>query len=504
MTPIIAPYLTEDHSKAVTHNRNRLIEISISILIGAAFFLLIRATPDIPAATDAYRHVKQAFRLITEPRAMFVDPWHLAYLWPHAVDPWFGYHLLLAPFVYVFPLIIAIKLLSSVIVGLTAYVLFLLLRHLEVNYRVFWVLLAMTGSSMTLGRATSIRPFLLSVLLTLLAALFTVQDKPVKLGLVSLIHALSYSIFFLVGIAPALWFLLRRDRRSGVTLLCCAAGMGLGLLLNPYFPENLRFDIVQASVVSIARAAHVKIAGELGPADTWCIAACLPAALPWLPALIVRFKKMQATPPANLFLLISLVMFVGTIKVVRTADFFIPFAVLFAASTLNRYLKSSRADLAVVGLLFALPCAVNVYLTHAYVLSAPSLERFRGASTYLKNNAPDALVLNTGWAPDYFLLFYLNSRSRYVIGIEPTFLYLSDPRKYWLWRHMNDDEASTCDKENCTERIDIASAARHQLGAQYIVTDRQENPRVDSILRKTENAAEVYRDPALSVYRINP
>jgi hypothetical protein len=508
MTPAIAPSLTEDTSKRIGGNWNRVFEIGLSVLFAAGFFLLLRATPDLPGGTDGYRHVKQALRLITEPKAMFADPWHLVYLWPRPVDPWFGYHLLLAPFVFLFEPITAIKLLTSAIFGLIAYVMFLLLRHLEANHRVFWVLLAMTGSSMTPGRATTVRPFLLSVLLTLLAALFTLKDKPVKLALVSFIHALSYSIFFIVGIAPALWFLLRRDRRSGIAALSCAAGAGLGLLANPYFPENLRFDVVQASVVNIARMVHVKIAGELGPADSWwCIAACLPAALPWVVAVIVRLSRWRraiSAPATNLMLTISLVTLLETLHIVRTADFFIPFAILFAASTLSPYLKGSRADVAVVGVLLSIPCAANVYLTHAYVVAAPSLERFRGGSAYLMKNAPDAVVLNTGWAPDYFFLFYFNSRSRYVIGIEPTFLYLTDHRKYWLWRHMNNDEPGTCYHETCAgaERTDVVSAARKELGAQYVLTDHENSPVLDGILRKNSDVSEVYRDAALSIYRI--
>src|SRR5580704_17309720 len=133
MTPATAPSLTGEPSKTVPSsiggNWNRIFEIAISLLIGAGFFLLLRATPDLPGGTDGYRHVKQAWRLITEPKAMFSDPWHLAYLWRRPVDPWFGYHLMLAPFVFFFDLITAIKLLTSVIFGLTAYAMFLLLRH---------------------------------------------------------------------------------------------------------------------------------------------------------------------------------------------------------------------------------------------------------------------------------------------------------------------------------------------------------------------------------------
>jgi len=451
--------------------------------------------------------VKQASRLITEPRAMFADPWHLAYFWNKPVDPWFGYHLLLAPFTVVFDLITAAKLFSSVIFGLIAYVMFQLLRQLNARHRAYWVLLTMTGSAITLSRAATLRPFLLSLLLTLLAALWTVTDKPVKVALVALLHALSYSMFLLVAITPFFWLLMRRDRRSVLAALCAAAGVVLGLLANPYFPENLRFDVVQASVVSLGQKAHVRMGGELYPAGSWWwLVASLPIAVPWLGAVILRLWRGRKTscPIADLFLVMSMVTFLGTFRVVRTADFFFPFAILFAAAVISPYLTASRASLAGMGILLALPCVVNVYLTRQYVKEAPSLARFRGAAEYLRLNAPGALVANTQWN-DYQLLFFLNSRNRYLIGIEPTFMYLAAPGKYWLWQHISDDEASTCGHEACTdgERTDIVSALRQELGADYVLTDHGLNPNLERILGAESNVAEVYRDAAFSLYRVD-
>ena len=90
------------------------------------------------------------------------------------------------------------------------------------------------------------------LLLILLAALFTLRGKPLAVGAVSAVHAASYSIFFLVAMVPAVSFLLRRDRDSVRTLAASTIGLATGLLANPYFPENVRFDAVQVAILGIA------------------------------------------------------------------------------------------------------------------------------------------------------------------------------------------------------------------------------------------------------------
>src|SRR3974390_1140337 len=109
MATATLPSLTEN----TVPSRNRLLEIAVSALLALGLFILVQSSPDLASSTDGYRHVTQAWRLTHEPKAMFADPWHLAYFWPRPVDPWFGYHVLLAPFAFVFERILAIKLFTS-------------------------------------------------------------------------------------------------------------------------------------------------------------------------------------------------------------------------------------------------------------------------------------------------------------------------------------------------------------------------------------------------------
>ena len=480
-------------------------EIFVCLLIAAGFFVLLCATPDLPGGFDAYRHVKQASRYLTEPHEVFTNTWSLPYFWPKPVDAWFGFHILLLPLTTIFPPITAIKLLASALLGGIAYTLFLILRHLGASHRTIWVLIALTGSSSALCRDTLTRPFLLSILLTLLALLFTLKQRPLALALVCAVHAASYSIFFLAALAPGIWLVLQRNRPAFRLAASAGAGVMAGLLLNPYFPENLRFDLVQASVTEIAARAHVEIGLELYPLSSWAFwtLSSLPVVSVWLVAVWFRIREAR-NAQADLLLAASAVTLLGTVRVGRTADFFVLFATLFAASVLTPKLAAWSRDLPYALAPMAIACGIHVWLTYAYVIAAPPLERYRNAAAYLRTHAPGELVANAKWA-DYQFLFFLNSSTRYVVGIEPTMLYMSDHRKYWLWRHMSDDETSTCGREQCQEgeRTPIGQAMRAELGAGYIFLQHLDNPKLERALRAEAGVTEVYRDPGVSLYRLD-
>ncbi len=481
----------------------------IALLIGASFFLFLLSTPSIPGGDDSYRHLKMASRLATEPSAVFRDPWLLPYAWPKPVDAWFGYHVLLAPFTVFLPIIVATKVFTSLLFAGLVYVSILLLRQLDVEYPILWAMLVVAGSGTALYRATLSRPFLLCNLLVLLALLFTLRGKPVAVGLISAVHAASYSIFVFVGLAPAMAFLLSRNRRSARSLLASGAGMAAGLLFNPYFPENVRFDIVCMALVGIARKAHVQLGLELEPITPWWFAASAPVMVVWVLG-IFRFVKRR--PPlqwealrseAWLLFALSLVTLGASIQVSRTMDLFVPMAVLFAAVVLSPWVRAHRRDfLCLMGVLL-LVCGGNAVLTYFNLRQAVPHERFLGISRYLSANAPGELVANAQW-DEYPFLYFWNARNRYVIGIDPTLLYLSDPRKYWFWRHIAEDETGTCDHERCapSESGSIAQAVQDGLHARYILTEHFRNPRVEAVLAADNRVREVYRDAECSLFAI--
>jgi hypothetical protein len=483
-------------------------DLAVAVLIAAAFFLLLSATPSIPGGYDSYRHVRLA-RLLTEnPTAVFRDPWHLAYLWTKPVDAWFGYHVILAPLTRVFDLVLAAKVISTLIFGAIAFVLLRLLDLLSVQQRWFWLAVTLAGSSITLNRSATCRPFLFSILLILTAALFTLRSKPVAVAVVAALHAVAYSIFFLVAMVPGVWLLLRRNRPALRTAVACAIGIAIGLLLNPYFPENVRFDVVQSIITKIAVKAHVEIGRELDPIQPgWWFLLSSPVVTLWLAAIVTRIRRRrerQFEPATDVFLLLSAAALAGSFQVGRTYDLFVPFATVFSAAVLSPLFARNRRDaqLVIAGILVV--CASHVFLAYRTARQAVNIYAYRSVSEYLRTHTAGQLVTNAEWG-EYHYLFFWNPESRYVIGFEPTFLYLTDARKYWTWRHMSNDEPSTCTQEVCpdSERTDIAAAVLKELKSRYVVVNRHWNPRLAANLKSRAGVSEVYRDTMESVFRIN-
>ena len=477
-----------------------------SLLIGAGFFLLLSATPAIPGGDDGYRHVKFAYRLIRG-QGVLSQPWDLAWFWPRPVDGWFGYHLLLSPFTLLLPLIPAAKLFASLVFASLAFVLFRILYELGAMWRGVWVVLALTGSSMALFRSSLTRPMLLSLVLILAALYYTMRGSTLGVTLVSAAHALSYSMFFLVGFAPGVYFLVRRNRASLRMLAGSCLGMALGLAASPFFPEDARFDIAQA-VYPLTRGPAHYLTMELRPLNWEWIEPARVAIVAFVVALGIaawQWRKVKTQERVWLLLAMCAAAVLVSVRVGRMFDLFVPLAVLFAAAVISPWMQTkprNRGDVGAGAAVLLLLCAFNVSGTWRGVRKAPDPEHFRGVSQFLAANRPGTLVFNTQWEQYQFLYFW-NSANTYLIGIDPSFLYYRDRPRYFLWEHISNDEIATCPAVKCTpgNSRDIPSTVAADFGARTILTAHETNPRVEQALRSA-HIPEIYHDQWCSLFEV--
>ncbi|MEO8099177.1 MAG: hypothetical protein ABI811_15845 [Acidobacteriota bacterium] len=461
------------------------------------FFMLMLGfsltSPNIPGGDDAYRHVRFAHRLATETRAALADPWRLAYLWPKPVDVWFGYHLLLAPFTLVLPLILAAKVVGSAVWAASMLAILRLLDSMGVVWRHAWVVLAVAGSGIVLYRAMLMRPFLLSLLLLILATRYTLEERPWRLAIVSVLHAFSYSVFFFVGLPPLVYFLVRRTTRSFLLGVACGAGMLVGLAANPFFPENAKFSIAAAFTRAGADlAVQLKAGGEVLPISIWWLAASMPVLGAWAIAIgVVLFRWKRERPTAAQWLLfgIGLAALGVSFRAARMFDYFVPFAAMLAATVLAPLILRNREKSAYAFGFAYLLCAASLVPALSTVRSAPNVDRYRAASEFLAKQPGETMVINTAWQ-QYVFLYFWNPHSRYVTGMEPTLFYNSDPALYWEWRKLADDNADA----------PAVDAAFRDLRATHILVDPALTPKLAGVLRGDGSMVEVFHDQDLLVF----
>lgn len=110
-------------------------------------------------------------------------------------------------------------------------------------------------------------------------------------------------------------------------------------------------------------------------------------------------------------------------------------------------------------------------------------DRYRRAMEWAVQNIPDnELIFNCNW-DDFPKLFYYDRKHRYVYGLDPNYLYSQNPE---LYNVIGDITAG--------KRDDAAEIIRDRFGARYIMTDAKEN--VDMVAKLLDSgwAETVYED----------
>lgn len=473
----------------------RVTDLLTALLLGAGMLAFALSSPNIAGGDDAYRHVRFAHRLVTETGVALTDPWRLEYLWPQPVDVWFGYHLWLAPFTLLLPLIPAAKLGGSLVWAGTAFAILRWLDRMGVVWRQAWMLLAVAGSGIVLYRVTLMRPFLISLLCTVLAARYVREERPWPVALVSAVHAFSYSIFFFVGLPAAAYFLARRTARAFWVGVASGAGMLAGLAVSPFFPENAKFSLAAATTrAGVDMARMLEAGGEVLPISVWWLVASIPMLGAWAAAIVVvalRWRRERPEPAVWMLFGVSLAALAISARAARMFDYFVPFAALFAAAVLAPWVarNKEKAAYAFGGALLLVAASVAPAVVAAR--GAPAIERYRAASEFLAAQPGPTLVWNTEWQ-QYPFLYYWNWSSRYITGMEPALFYNAAPERYWQWRKLADDAVE--------DAAGLDALVFRDFGATHILVEYEKSPRLAAQLAAHPRVAEVFRDASIAVF----
>ena len=318
------------------------------------------------------------------------------------------------------------------------------------------------------------------------------------LVLIGCLYAWLYDGFPLlllpVGATVAADLVVARRFRPAIAV-AALVGIGVGVVVNPYFPEYLHFIAHHIGDKALPGEA-LRVGREWIPYDP---ASLLANALPSI--LYVAFgiaalgaDGLRRDRRALAALLVAAVFLVLMLGAKRFVEYFAPTATLFAAfagAPLVAALAPRRR--AAVGAVLAVVAAANVAgvgWTLVQKRDETPHDRYAAAALYVERNAPPgAMLCTTDW-DDFPWLYFHNTRSTYLVGLDPTYLRDRFRDAYWQW-------------------VDIAQGAvskpsgllATRFPCAYMMSDREHTAFLEQAARDP-GLEEVLADAHMVLYRV--
>jgi hypothetical protein len=466
------------------------------------------STPDL-LDNDGYYHIKLAYLMRTD--GLKPDfPWlPLSILNQREFyDHHFLFHVVLIPFTFG-DLRSGAKIASILFASLAFLSMWYLLKKQHVTYPSLWAFGLTAVSEAFIYRMSIPRAQSLSLAVLLLGLDALLRKKYRRLAVLSFFYVWLYDAFPLMLVFAgfyvlAAWLLERKlDLKP---MIYAAAGIGLGMAINPYFPFNILFTI-QHILPKLIETTNVSVGNEWYPYTTAQILQNSPIALTALISGVLALGLQQKRLDLRSLVAFFLVSMFGLMlfQARRFIEYFPPFALLFAVFAWEPLIqqfklqnqtqprRNLRSQLpAIVMMVIFLPGSLLTFHTASKGMqTAKPYEYYAGASAWLEDNTPAGeRIFQTDW-DDFPRLFYYNTHNTYLIGLDPTYMLLYNAELYNLWVDITRGDI----QEPSDPILNI-------FGAQYVLTDLRHR---DFIAQAERDAGmvEVYRDEFAIVYRLD-
>jgi len=418
--------------------KSRILALAalLCIIIGVSCFLQFSYDK---LQQDDYFHIRLA-EMMREDGLIREFPWlsHSAYR-ENFADNKLLYRLILIPFTFG-DLILTGKLAAVLLLAVLGACFMIFLPKNDISYPLFWSLLLVFSSRTLLIRLLSVRPISLGILMLLVGTHLLLKEKYVWLTLLGYLFVLTYGTFILFIVMTAVYvlsYLIYYGRLKPGPLLYSLAGTAGGIVINPYFPKNIKL-LVTAFLRGSVRRTGLEPNLEWLPPISWNFFMDVwPVLLVLAAILLLTLKKREKLGFAPFFLFFQSAVFLGLyFRVFRGIDQFVPFALLFAAFAFSEL--KIRIPRPARYLLFILPLVLLCINGYAVYRSFQQVEMIdnRGSALWLKENTPEkslVFVSNYGAFPQ---LFFYNTHNVYTSGLDPNLMKEYDERLYSLFEDV--------------------------------------------------------------------
>jgi len=490
--------------------RVRVVAAAISLFI--VFILLFAgvqyATPGL-IGNDGYYHAKMGLLVRQEGLTPTPPQLPLTILNPaEFYNHHLLYHLYLSLFALVDPavdgglaLTESIKLASLLLPALVFVSIWWLLRQQGVSWPALWALVLLALSEPFLYRLSMTRAQSASLLLLVWALHCLLRGQYRWLMPLGFVYVWLYNGFPLLWLMVGAYLLataLTERRLIGSPLVYATVGIVAGLVINPYFPENVTF-IIRHLGPKVGELA-VPVGNEWYPYDTWQLVEHSGwALLAFFGAMLVMGRQGQRLDKRTVLLFLLAAAFgLMLLKSRRFIEYFPAFVLIFTAFSLTPLLEawwqkrpSARLWFPVaLGVLLLLPLNQTLAGARLLVEDSPSAQKYAAASLWLKAySSPGSHVFQLDW-DDFTRLFFYDSDKVYTVGLDPTYMSQYDPALYEEWVQITQGQVAM-----------PSQAIRERFDGGYVFTDlaHEEFLRVAAA---DPGLVELYRDEEAVIFAL--
>ncbi|PYS87692.1 MAG: hypothetical protein DMF62_11680 [Acidobacteria bacterium] len=454
-------------------------------------------------------------------------------------DHHFLFHLLQIPFLWFFEPVLAAKVAAVVFSTLAIFSVYWLLYRYDVDHLLVWFAAILTCANMFYYRMNMAKAPPLTIVFTIAGIYFLFERRYVWLLPLMFAFVWTYSLFPLLWIAAIIWVIIiawNERKFEWQPLAYTTLGMVLGNVINPYFPKNLYlFWEHFITKFKIGSDFAVSVGGEWYPYTGMELLTHFPVAMIAMLIGYILFMPKNGKLPekATFFLMFVSILLAAQFRSKRFAEYFPPFAVLFAAFSMQAfavkqavllpaefqreiepYLDSDKtktrdawlrsfkqAAIWTLGIVLGVVFMINMIGLQRFGIEYGGLmgtindndrnDKYQQAAEWARDNIPEGeRIFNANW-DDFPKLFFHDTKHSYVYGLDPNYLYSENPDLYKLLTEIT------------AGKVDIAAPdIRSRFGANYVFTDAKENDDMVAKLLDSGWSDVVYEDSEARILKL--
>ncbi|MBW1872100.1 MAG: hypothetical protein JRJ19_08555 [Deltaproteobacteria bacterium] len=479
-------------------------------LVGVLVISSIQFQSSDMVGADAYYHTRVA-KIISEQGILHEFPWTQASVFKeHYADKQFLFHVLLIPFLgsdLTFGPKVLVVILGALLLAMLAWI---LIRHgLPVPW--LFVILLIGAGGMFFFRLSLVRPHLLAIPFSLLGAHLMLRRNVWGTFLLALIFPLCYTAAHLLVCLVLLYGLackLHKEPFPWRLVVAVLVGTMVGLALHPHRANTIHLWYIQ-NIEVVLNASRIPTMGfEFKPPSGRIILWDTTVALFGMLGVACLFvlQKTKASLRTLFLLLATCGFFVLFLHIARFIEYWVPFALLFAASGIKdlladfdgrEFVRRHRIlcpSLLGIGVLLLAAQTTHAVLDAQYVVRTDRSLYYRGAANWIKDNvAPKQTVFTCNWDSFPYLIHFAPEQY-YLVTLDPTFMQAYDLDLFKTWRSIASGKEP-----------DAAYLIPQRFGTRIVFAERRKwiQPFVRSA-KRDHRFFLVYEEPDATVFVVPP